>query len=40
MKNSKFMIGILVVLIIVLSVMLGMNIKVYMDRQNDSNPKK
>lgn len=39
MKNSKFVIGVLVVLIVVLSVMLGMNIKVYMDRQNEISSK-
>lgn len=36
MKGSKFLMGILVVLIVVLSVMLGMNIKVYMDNKNDT----
>ena len=40
MKNSKFLIGILVLLIVVLSVMLGMNIKVYMDRKNEIGSKK
>lgn len=40
MKNSKFVLGVLLVLIIVLSVMLGMNIKIYMDRQNEITSKK
>ncbi|MED9948170.1 MAG: hypothetical protein U0J50_07965, partial [Peptacetobacter hiranonis] len=40
MKNSKFLIGILVLFIVVLSVMLGMNIKVYINRQNEIASKK
>ena len=40
MKGSKFLIGILVLFIVVLSVMLGMNIKVYINRQNEIASKK
>lgn len=39
MKGSKFLIGILAVLIVVLSIMLGMNIKVYMDNQKEKEAK-
>lgn len=35
MKGNKFLIGILAIAIIVLSVMLGMNLKVYMDKQKE-----